>query len=189
MKLIAALACFLCIGCAPNLPTRYVFEHDIGDFTYRRYQRVTDVEFEISDNNSVRHVASYTKYDNGQLKAITALVTVYQKSDSLAADIYDQIQTLAGYEVHSRRIFRNWVWYLNSPDDHWILWINENHVVRVGSREQISDSVLRRYLRTYPSDLTKPNTDNAETWILDYNHLGSTPIERVNPDNAQEKKR
>ena len=148
----------LCLGlfaCGPSIPDRYVIERDIDAFAYRRYQHVLDIEFRIPDNAAAGHAATYVRRRGTELAAATAFVSVYERATSLAAEVRDRIRTLSSYEPVMKRMHGEWVWELESADDHWYLWVSSNHVVKVGSAGDIPSDILRSYLRIYSSDLNQ----------------------------------
>lgn len=85
-----AIAMLLAVACGGSPPARFVFERDIGDWTYRRYQRVLDVETPIAGNPAVGHTATYIQRPDSRRDAVpfvTVFVTVYDQAPGLAAEV------------------------------------------------------------------------------------------------------
>lgn len=151
-----ALVALVLAGCGASLPERYVVEHDLGDFRYRRYQRVLDVEFPVEGNDAVGYTASYVRRDHGDdVVFATAFVTVYDRPDALVAEVRDRLDTLGTYEVRVGELEGDYVWWLDGGSDRWALWVSGNHVVKLsGPRgEEIPEEIADAYVDLYPSDL------------------------------------
>lgn len=152
LPLLATLAS----GCGPSIPARFVLERDIGELTYRRYQRVLDVELAIEGNPAVGHTATYVRRSGeGAIPYVNAFVTVYERAGGLAAEIRRLMRSLASYDVEVVDVGGR-VFYLDGgPGDRWYLWVSQNRVVKVGgtASEDRVRAVLSEYLGLYPSDL------------------------------------
>ena len=72
-------------ACSPTLPARLVVEHDLGAYSYRRYQRTLDVEFVVEGNTAVGHTATYVRRHGDHPLLATAFVTEYDHAASLSA--------------------------------------------------------------------------------------------------------
>jgi len=143
-------------ACGASQPDRFVVEHDLGEFTYRRYQKVLDVEFPVEGNTAVGHTASYVRRSHGRSVIFaTAFVTVYEQSASLAAEVRDQLDTLGTYRVRVGELEGDYVWWLDGGDDRWALWVSGGHVVKLGAPrgEDIPEDIAEAYMDIYPSDL------------------------------------
>lgn len=158
--LLAMIASTLALlaGCGVTLPTRYVLERDVGGWSYRRYQRVMDVEIAVAGNPAVGHTATYvrrTGRSSGAVPFANAMVAVFERPAGLAAEARRQVRTLASYEVEMRALGGGWVWHLDGgPGDRWALWVSGRHVVKVGGDgEAVPEDVVATYMGLYPSDL------------------------------------
>jgi hypothetical protein len=144
------------VGCGASIPVRYVLERDIGDFQYRRYQKVLDVEFPVEGNAGVGHTASYVRRGHTEEVAFaTAFVTVYEKPASLVAEVRDRLDTLGTYEVTVGELSGGRVFWLDGGDDRWALWVSGRYVVKLGAPrgEEIPNNIASDYMGIYPSDL------------------------------------
>ncbi|MFT5353415.1 MAG: hypothetical protein ACI9KE_000613 [Polyangiales bacterium] len=161
-------ACVLS-ACGPNIPARYVLERDVGEFQYRRYQEVLDVEFPIEGNTANGHTATYlrrgTRQDGADLRVATAFVTVYSEATSLSAEIRERLETLNSYELAVRKINGEWVWVLDGGDIPWVIWVSGRHLIKLGGSPEevddedsdteygIPDDILEAYTDLFSSDL------------------------------------
>lgn len=156
-RAIAALALLLAsmAGCGSSIPTRFVIERDIGRFSYRRYQRVLDVELAIEGNVAEGHTATYVRRSGTDVEYVNAFVTNYQNPAGLSAEVRRLVRSLASYDVTvidvGGRVFR----LDGGEGDRWVLWVSGSHVVKVGgtANEELTREVVSAYLSTYPSDL------------------------------------
>jgi hypothetical protein len=143
-------------ACGSSVPTRFVVERDLGDFQYRRYQKVLDLEFPVEGNAAVGHTASYVRRGHGRdVVFATAFVTVYEQPASLAAEVADRLDTLGTYDVSVGELEGDHVWWLDGGDDQWALWVSGKYVVKLGAPrgEEIPEDLAEEYIDTYPSDL------------------------------------
>ena len=155
-------------ACGSTVPARYVLERDVGDFQYRRYQEVLDVEFPIEGNTASGHTATYlrrgTREDGADLRVATAFVTVYREASSLTAEIRERLDTLQSYELAVRRVHGEWVWVLDGGEVPWVLWVSGNHLIKLGGSPEevdgdgdmeygIPDDILEAYTDLFSSDL------------------------------------
>ncbi|MCA9583349.1 MAG: hypothetical protein KC416_16225 [Myxococcales bacterium] len=149
--LVLAAAC----GGAPG--GRHVIERDLGALSFRRYQRLLDVEFPVAGNPAVAHAATYVRREDGEdISFSNAVVTVYDKPDGLAAAVAEQLRTLGTYIVTVHEEHGHHVFHLDGGDDRWDLWISGRHVVKVRAEPttgRIPDDVISEYLSAFPSDL------------------------------------
>lgn len=153
---IAAITTALLAACGSSLPARYVVEQNLGDFRYRRYQRVLDVEFPVHGNEAVGHTASYVRRDHGaEVIFATAFVTVYERPSGLVAEVRDRLDTLGTYRVEVGELEGDHVWWLDGGSDRWALWVSGQHVVKLGAPrgEEIPEDIAETYVDLYPSDL------------------------------------
>ena len=161
MRSRAAAVLALCaLGCGPSIPTRYVLERDVDGWSYRRYQRVLDVEVAIEGNPAVGHTATYVQRPGRTERAVpfaNVFVSVYERPAGLAAEVRRQVRELASYEVEVRELAGGRVFYLDAgPGDRWALWVSGRHVVKVGASDAADDvpaAIVGAYMSIYPSDL------------------------------------
>jgi hypothetical protein len=149
-------AALLLSACGASLPARYVVEQDVGDFRYRRYQKVLDVEFPVEGNAAVGHTASYVRRDHGdEVVFATAFVTVYERPRALVAEVRDRLESLGTYEIRVRELAGEHVWWLDGGSDSWALWVSGRHLVKLGAPrgEEIPEDLADAYTGLYPSDL------------------------------------
>lgn len=143
-------------GCGPSIPTRYVLERDIGELSYRRYQRVLDVEFPVEGNAAVGHTATYVRRSSrGEIPYVNVFVTVYEAAPGLSAEVRRQVRSLGSYDVAVVDVGGR-AWSLDGGDgDRWMLWVSGSRVVKVGgvADDALVRSVVSEYMGLYPSDL------------------------------------
>ncbi|UJR78956.1 hypothetical protein [Sandaracinus amylolyticus] len=143
-------------GCGPSIPTRFVLERDIGDLSYRRYQRVLDVEFPVEGNVAVGHTATYVRRSSrGEIPYVNVFVTVYDAAAGLSAEIRRQVRSLGSYDVSVVDVGGR-AWSLDGGEgDRWVLWVSGSRVVKVGgvADDSLVRAVVGEYMGLYPSDL------------------------------------
>jgi hypothetical protein len=147
-------------SCGPSIPTRYVLERDVDHWSYRRYQRVLDVEFAVEGNPGEGHTATYVQRPGRTQRSVpfaNAFVSVYEEPRGLSAEVRRQVRGLASYEVSVRDLGGGRVWYLDAgPGDRWVVWVSGRHVVKVGASDALDDvpeTIVSHYMSIYPSDL------------------------------------
>ena len=154
-----ALAIVVTIGlaaCAAQVPTRYVIEKPIGSWSYRRYQRVLDVEFPLEKGNAEGHTATYIRRRKGRIPVSTAFVTVYDKPAGLAAEVRDQLNALVSYDVTVKKRRGHFMWRLEGGEHLWSMWISGPYLVKLGAPRgagKVPDDIIAAYISKYPSDL------------------------------------
>jgi hypothetical protein len=145
------------VGCGPSYPPRYVVEREIGHLSYRRYQRVLDVEFPVNGNDAVGHTATYVRRtDRGEPPYVNVFVTVYDHPGSLTAEVRHQVQSLESYDVEVADVGGGRAWRLDGgTDDRWVLWVSSRFVVKIGgdAPPDLLNEVVSAYMGIYPSDL------------------------------------
>jgi hypothetical protein len=166
----ARLALVLCtstaaIGCGSSLPARYVIEHDLGAYQFRRYQKSLDIEIPVKDNPATGHNAAYLQRTERAVAVISAFVTVYAHAKALVSETRAGLQALAGYKLEVGKLAGQHVWLLTgNPDQKWCVWISNNHLVKIGAPTQTEfpDAVVGAYLSTYQSDLDEHGNAKAD---------------------------
>lgn len=144
------------MGCGASLPTRYVLERDIGDYRYRRYQRVLDVEVPVQGNDATGHTATYLHSARGHgVSVTTAFVTVYHRATALAAELSDALHTLGTYDVAITEVSGDYVWKVEGGEERWLVWVSGQYMVKLGAPHggEVPEDVADTYLDLYPSDL------------------------------------
>jgi hypothetical protein len=155
---LAALGSLVALAaCGPSIPARFVLEHDLGELSYRRYQRVLDVELPVEGNVAVGHTATYVRRsDTAGVPYVNAFVTVYDHAPGLAAEIRAHVDSLASYRSSVVDIEGGRAFALDGgPSDRWWLWVSSNRVVKIGGTadEGLTRRVISAYMGVYPSDL------------------------------------
>lgn len=159
MRTLLALLLLLAVGCSPAVPARFVLERDVGDWSYRRYQRVLDVEIPVRDNQAVGHTATYVQRASrrGSVAFANVFVSVYAAPRGLAAEVRGQMRALTSYDAEVRAYGGGHVWWLDGgPGDRWALWVSGPHVVKIGAGETLETvpaDLVSTYMSIYPSDL------------------------------------
>ncbi len=150
------VTCLVLLGCGASLPPRFVLEHDLDAFVYRRYQKVLDVEIVIEGNPAVGHTATYVRRDRGRAVAFTtAFVSVYERAKALAEETREQLKELASYERSVVELEGEYVHRLEGGGERWAIWVSGKHVVKIGAPvgEEFPEGLVAAYLEVYPSDL------------------------------------
>jgi hypothetical protein len=158
--------CVLLGACASSLPPRYVIEHDLGPFAYRRYQKSLDIEVPIAGNTATGHTASYLRRGaKDEVAVVTAFVTVYEHAKSLAAEARAALQNLAGYALTTSALAGEYVWFLDSAGrERWCVWVSAERLVKIGVQpgQQFPEAVVEAYLDVYPSELNERGVARAD---------------------------
>jgi hypothetical protein len=150
----AVLLLALC-GCAhAELGERHVIETDVGDWVYRRYQKVEDIEFQVPNNAGVGHTAVYqTRETMGRVNVprtamAVAFVTEYERADDVKKWLDDKVQELKGYKIKKEKEF----WRLAGDGDAWALWASGKYIVKVGVPDGTTppDELIKAYRQVYP---------------------------------------
>ena len=148
--------CFIALtACSSTLPPRFVLERNMGDFSYRRYQNVIDIEFPIPGYAAQGHTAMYRGLREGNIFFALAFVTVYEQSAGLVATIREQLLTLDSYELDVVRQEGEYLWRLQGDQKSWLLWVSNKHLIKLGvsSTGNIPEILIEEYTDIYPSDL------------------------------------
>lgn len=162
----ASLILVLQLNCGgrPPPPKRGVLEHHVGDWLFRRYQQVLDVEVYISKNPAVGHTASYVRKaaeKRGHLDekdVVNAVVMRYERDDGVLREVIVFARRLAqesGYTVDETSIAGARVILVKGHGELWALWPAMRHVVKVGGRAvtSIPKKLVEVYAERYPSRL------------------------------------
>lgn len=142
------------VACGTSLPARYVIERDVGDYAYRRYQKVLDVEFPVQENDAVGHTATYVLRHGDDVRYITAFVTVYDQPRGLVAEVRERIERLGTYDVAVEKRDGAYMWKLVGGEGTWLLWVSGTHLVKLGSPDgPVPEDLVETYVDLYESDL------------------------------------
>jgi hypothetical protein len=147
----------LCLfACGPKLPPRYVVESDVGDYKFRRYQQVLDVEIGIEGNPAVGHTATYVR-GGKTIHVVPVFITVYQRAAGLTETVRQSLRGMSGYDFEITKLSGEYVYRMRAKGaDHWVLWVSGPHLIKLGAPEgetEVPEPVLELYLDKYPSDL------------------------------------
>jgi hypothetical protein len=122
-------------GGHPPPPPRGVMESDLGEWKFRRFQPLLDVEVWVKDNKAEAYTATYvndraerehpTRLEDKDL--VNVFVTRYAKPDGVV--------TIAGH------------------DEWWAMWAAPSTVVKVGGRGRTNApaDLVKSYGERYPS--------------------------------------
>lgn len=154
----AALLLAGLLGCGPGIPSRFVLERDVEGWSYRRYQRVLDVEIAVEGNPAVGHTATYVRRARRTSRTIpfaNVFVSVYADPTGLALELRRQVRALASYETEVRDFGGGRLWHLDAgPGDRWVIWVSGEHIVKVGvSDGEVPEDIVSAYMSIFSSDL------------------------------------
>lgn len=152
---LLGLTLFSC-ACASSLPPRYVIEHDLDGYAYRRYQKSFDIEIPVADNSATGHTAAYLLRDGDDVAVYTAFVTVYAHAASLAAEVRSGLARMPGYALTPGELAGQNVWMLASNDpERFCVWPSGRYLVKLGAPKSapFPDAIAKAYASLYPSDL------------------------------------
>ena len=184
-------------GGQPKPPSRAVYERDVGDWSFRRYQALLDVEVWVPKNKAAAHSASYVHVDGlkrGQLgttDVVNVVVTRYKRSKGIDRALVKFVRRLGSesrYQIDEKKIAGVRVLTADSPSESWVIWASKKHVIKVGGRgrDSIPESIVEEYGKPYPSTIKGgalegrlPEGPDAEPETED--------VEPFDPDNPRPK--
>jgi hypothetical protein len=151
-------------GGAPPEPTRGVIENDVGDWSFRRYQSMLDVEVWVRDNSAVAHTASYASKEaekRGKLAekdVVSAFVTRYQSDIGVERALVQFARRLASessYRVTEEDVGGVRLIEIRGSGEAWAMWPARAHVVKIGGPgvDAIPEAIIAAYGERYPSRL------------------------------------
>jgi hypothetical protein len=157
---VCAAAC----GSRPPPPPRGVVEGDVGEWKFRRFQPVLDVEVWIDRNRAEAFTATYVREDaekRGRLAdddLVSVFVTRYESDGGVARETVKFVRRLAqeaGYQVEETTTGGVRAVRIVGHGEAWLMWAAPRHVVKVGGRgrDDIPDAVVAYYGERYPSSL------------------------------------
>ncbi len=143
-------------ACGPKLPPRYVLEKDLGNYKFRRYQQVLDVELPIDGNEAVGHTATYVR--GGQtIRVAPVFVTAYEKGAGLTESVRQSLRGMQAYAFDISKQSGAYVYRMRGESgDSWLIWVSGKQLVKLGAPEgekEVPEELLESYLDQYPSDL------------------------------------
>jgi hypothetical protein len=158
------VALVLAAGCGgrPPVPTRGVVESDLGDWKFRRFQNVLDVEVWVENNKAQAFTASYVTEQaekTGHIAdkdVVNVFVTRYEKPDGVVRETVKLARRLAsegGYHVDEEKVGGTRALTINGHNESWVMWPAAKHVVKVGGRGRadVPKAVVASYADRYPS--------------------------------------
>ena len=146
---LAALAVSACAHATAG--ERRVIERDLGDFAFRRFQKVEDIEFRVEGNPGVGWTAVYQRKDTLGRATVPhdaiaiAFVTEYERPGVRIDPAW-----LQGYRIKREKN----VVVLTGAGDVWTLWPSSRFIVKVGqhSGRAVPDELVTAYRDAYPPD-------------------------------------
>jgi hypothetical protein len=168
MKLLVALA--LVVGCAggcggrPPIPKRGVVESDLGEWKFRRFQPVLDVEVWVVGNKAEAFTASYVREEaekRGRIDdrdLVNVFVTRYTADKGVLRETVKFARRLAqeaGYTVDESKVGGVRAVTISGNGEAWVLWASRSYVVKVGghNRDDVPEGMVESYGDRYPSVL------------------------------------
>jgi hypothetical protein len=156
--LIALAAC----GGRSAPPERGVLEGQVGGWTFRRYQRLLDVEVWVPANPASAPGASFVRAAAerrghlGDADVASAIVTRYRRPDGVDRALVEFVRRLArdaSYTVEEREIEGVRLFTVTGGGEAWALWAARRHVIKVGGprRTDVPDDLIDAYGDRYPS--------------------------------------
>lgn len=168
---IAVLFAFCACGGHPP-PARGVVEADVGDWKFRRFQPVLDVEVWVENNKAEAFTASYVANaaeNRGRVEdrdVVNVFVSRYEKDDGVLRETVKLARRLAaeqGYQVDENDISGGRALMIHGHDETWVMWPANRTVVKIGGRgrNDVPDSIVSSYSDRYPSTLPKHALEGA----------------------------
>lgn len=151
-------------GGKPPLPQRGVVEADIGDWRFRRFQPILDIEVWVEGNKGEGYTASYitdAAEKRGRVEdrdIVNAFVTRYASDAGVVRATVVLARRLAaesGYRVDEGKVAGTRALTITGNNELWVMWPAERHVVKLGGRgrEGVPDQLIESYADRYPSKL------------------------------------
>jgi hypothetical protein len=159
---LAVLAIGLACGGRPPPPKRGVVEGDLGEWKFRRFQPVLDVEVWVENNKAEAFTASYIREEaekRGRIEdrdLVNVFVTRYEKDTGVLRETVKFVRRLAseaGYTVDEGKVGGVRAVTITGNGEAWVLWAAPRHVVKVGgrNRDDVPSGVVESYGDRYPS--------------------------------------
>lgn len=158
LMVLVLMAC----GGRPPVPKRGVVESDVGEWKFRRFQPVLDVEVWVPENKAEAFTATYVRdaaERRGRIEerdVVSVFVTRYQRAHGVVREVARLARRLAqeaGYSVEEDKIGGVRSVTIHGHGESWVMWAAGNHVVKVGGRgrEEVPTSMVEHYGERYPS--------------------------------------
>ena len=165
---VAAAVTLVACGGHPPPPPRGVLESDVGQWKFRRFQPLLDVEVWVADNKAEAFTASYVqdraeREHPGRLEdkdLVNVFVTRYARPDGVLREMVRFVRRLAhesGYQVDETKIGGVRVVTITGHDESWAMWETPGYVVKVGGRgrDDVPWDMVKTYGKHYPSELAQ----------------------------------
>lgn len=199
LPLVAGLivaAVLVACGGRPPPPPRGVVEGDIGDWKFRRYQEVLDVEVWIDGNRGVAYTATYARGAAEKVNRLTdediatAFVTRYERDDGVLRETVKFIRRLAqeaGYQVEEKKVGGVRVVVIVGHGEAWAMWSAPKHVVKIGGhgRTGVPEGLVASYGERYPSTLSASVLEGPLPPGPDEAPAEGEPEPEYDPDNPR----
>jgi hypothetical protein len=151
-------------GGRPPPPPRGVVEADVGDWRFRRYQEVLDVEVWVDGNRGVAYTATYARDAAEKVNRLTdediatAFVTRYERDEGVLRETVKFVRRLAqeaGYQVEETKVGGVRCVVITGHEEAWAMWSAPKHVVKIGGhgRTTVPSGLVESYGDRYPSTL------------------------------------
>lgn len=160
---VIALTASACGG-HPPIPKRGVVEGDLGDWHFRRFQELLDVEVWVDGNKAEAYSASYitaAAEKRGRIEdkdLVNVFVTRYASPEGVVRATVKLARRLAsegGYQVEEAKIAGARALTITGRGEAWVMWPSTKHVVKVGGRGRadVPVAMVESYAERYPSQL------------------------------------
>jgi len=162
MKWLFALALVVACGGRPPIPKRGVVESDLGEWKFRRFQPVLDVEVWVEGNKAEAFTASYVREEaekRGHIDdkdVVNVFVTRYKADRGVLRETVKFARRLAqeaGYVVDEGKVGGVRAVTITGNGEAWVMWASKMHVVKVGgrNRDNVPSGMVEKYGDRYPS--------------------------------------
>lgn len=162
MKWLVALVLIAACGGRPPVPKRGVVEQDLGEWKFRRFQPVLDVEVWVEDNKAEAFTASYVREEaekRGRIDdkdLVNVFVTRYVRDEGVLREAVKFARRLAsegGYTVDEGKVGGVRAVTITGNHEAWVMWASKLHVVKVGGRnlDRVPEGMVESYGDRYPS--------------------------------------
>lgn len=161
---LLALLLLSMVGCGgrPPVPKRGVVEGDVGDWKFRRFQPVLDVEVWVPGNKAEAFTATYVRdaaERRGRISesdVVSVFVTRYAREQGVLRETVKLARRLAqeaGYSVEEGKVSGVRSVTIEGHGEAWVMWAAGKHVVKVGGRgrSDVPSGVVEHYGERYPS--------------------------------------
>ncbi len=176
-------------GGSAKPPPRGVVETSIGEWRFRRFQQLLDVEIWVPENPAVGYTAGYVRRDadwRGNVESddiAVAFVTRYQSEKGITRALLQFVRRLDGdfdYNISLQSLGDVRVITVSGQGEVWAMWASDKHIVKIGGRglQEIPEELVGTYGKSYPSRL--------ESDILDRPLPPEEPSSQPVPDTERD---